>query len=67
LAETKLDKSRKGPKRGENIFFMGREWYYVVSMYKLYQLTLFLVFIDKLTRSQTFSPDCLELGIISVE
>ena len=49
LAWTRSYKSRIGPKQGENIVFKSREWYYIVSMYKYYQLNLFLVLIWKLS------------------
>jgi len=29
------------------MIFKSRDWYYIVSMYKYYQLTLFRVFIEK--------------------
>jgi len=35
----------------------GYEWYYIISMYKYYQLTLFLVLIGKFDQKQTFIPD----------
>jgi len=41
----------------ENMIFKSREWYYIVSMHKYYQLNLFLVLIESLTKSQTFNPD----------
>ena len=40
------------------------ELYYIVSIYKYYQLTLPLVLIGKFDQSQTFSPDWQELGLI---
>jgi len=40
-------KSRIGPKGGENEVLKSREWYYIVSMHKYYQLTLFLILIRK--------------------
>jgi len=39
-----------------------REWYYIVSIYKYYQLTLFLVLFGSLTKSQIFSLDWFKLG-----
>ena len=43
------------------------ELYYIISMYKYYQLTLLLVLIGKFNQSQTFSPDLPELGLIRAE
>ena len=43
------------------------ELYYIVSMYKYYQLTLLLVLIGKFDKSQTFSPDWPEQGLIRAE
>ena len=34
----------------------GREWYYIVSMYKYYQLALFLVLIGKFNQKSNFYP-----------
>ena len=44
-----------------------RELYYLVSMYKYYQFTLFLVLIWKYDKIQTFTPDFPELGLIRAE
>jgi len=43
------------------------ELYYIVSMYKYYQLALLLVLIRKFDQKQTFSPDGPELGLIRAE
>jgi len=43
------------------------ELYYIVSMYKYYQLIILLVLIGKFDQSQTFSPDWPELGLIRAE
>jgi len=40
-----------------------REWYYIVSIYKYYQLTLFPVLFGSLTKSQIFSVDWSKLGL----
>jgi len=34
-------------KMGEKYIFKNRDWYYIVSMYKYFQLTLFQVLIGK--------------------
>jgi len=39
------------------VVIKGREWYYIVSMYKYYQLTLFLVLIGKFDQKLNFYPD----------
>ena len=41
-----------------------QEWYYIVSIYKYYQVTLFLVLIQKFDRKSNFQPDWPELGLI---
>jgi len=48
------------------VIFKIREWYYIVSMYNYYHLTVFLVLIGKesLTKSQTFNPDWPDPGHI---
>ena len=60
-------KSRIGPKQGENMVFKSREWHYIVSIYKYYNLTLFLVLFGSLTKSQILSPDWPYLRIITAE
>jgi len=67
LAWAKPYKSRIRPKQGEKMIVNIHELYYIVSMYKYYQLTLLLVLIGKFDQSQTFSPDCPELGLIRAE
>ena len=47
LAWAKPYKSRIRPKQGENLVVNSYELYYIVSMYKYYQLTLLLVLIGK--------------------
>ena len=54
LARTGHYKRQIGPKWGENVIFKHREWYYIVSMYKYYQLTLFLVLIWKFDQKSNF-------------
>jgi len=46
---------------------MSQEWYYIVSMYKYYQFTLFLVLIRKSNQIQTFNPDLPKLDLIRAE
>ena len=41
---------------GENIVLKRRELYYIVTMYKYYQLTLFLVLIGKFDQKPNFQP-----------
>jgi len=36
--------------------FKSREWYYIVSMYKYYQLSLFLFLIRKFDQKSNFQP-----------
>jgi len=67
LAWAKPYKSQIRPKQGENIVVNSHELYYIVSMYKYYQLALLLILIEKFNQSQTFSPDWLELGLIRAE
>ena len=54
--------SQIGHKRGENMVLKSCEWYYIDSIFKYYQLTLFLVLIRKFDQ-----PDWPELGLIRVE
>jgi len=49
------------------MIFESQVWYYVVFMYKYYQLTLFLILMESLTKIQTFSPDWPELGLIKAD
>jgi len=49
---------------GGNMILKSREWYYIVSMYKYYQLSLFLVLIRKFTKNQIFNPDWPKLTLI---
>ena len=56
LVWTRPYKSWIWPKRGENIAFKSRDWYYIVSMYKCYQLTLFQVLIRKFDQKPNFYP-----------
>jgi len=44
-----------------------RAWYYIDPMYHYYLLTLFLILIKKLTKSQTFIPDLPEIGHIKAK
>jgi len=46
------------------VIFKSEEWYYIVSMYKYYQVTLFLVLIQKFDQKSNFQPDWPELGLI---
>ena len=41
---------------GENIVLKRRELYYIVTVYKYYQLTLFLVLIGKFDQKPNFQP-----------
>jgi len=43
------------------------ELYYIFSMYKYYQLTLFLFLIGKFDQKSNFQSDWLELGLIRVK
>jgi len=45
------------------VVLKSRERYYIVSIYKYYQLTLFLVLFGSLTKSQIFSVDWSKLGL----
>jgi len=56
LAKTKPYTRRIGPKRVENEVPKSREWYYIVSMHKYYQLSLFLVLIGKCDQKPNFWP-----------
>ena len=47
LAWSRPYKSQIGPKRRENMIFHSWEWCYIVSIYKYYQLNLFLLLIRK--------------------
>jgi len=49
------------------MIFKSREWYYIVSMCKHYQLTLFLVIIGKFDQKSNFKPHWPELGLIRAE
>jgi len=51
LAWTRPYKSQIGNKQGENVIFKSQEWYYIVSMYKYYQLNLFLLLIENFNQS----------------
>jgi len=54
---------------------MGKKWFsrvgssmtYLVSMYNYFQLTLFLVLIEKFDKKSNFRPDWPELGLIRTE
>ena len=63
LAWTRPYKSQIGNKQGENVIFKSQEWYYIVSMHKYYQLSLFLI-LESFTKSQIFSPDWPKLSLI---
>jgi len=63
LAWSRLYKSQVG----KNMILKSRETYYIFSMYKYYQFTLFLVLIQKFNQIQTFTPDLPELGLIRAE
>jgi len=39
------------------MIFKSQEGYYIVSMYKYYQVTLFLVLIQKFDQKSNFQPD----------
>jgi len=56
LARTGHYKRRIGPKWGENVIFKSREWYYIVYIYKYYQLTLFLVLTGTFNQKSNFQP-----------
>ena len=47
---------KNGPKLREKVIFKSREWYYIVSMYKYYQLNLFLILIGKFSKSKLSTP-----------
>ena len=49
-------KSPIGPKLGENIVIKIRLWYYTLSIYKYYQLTFFLILIEKIDQKSNFQP-----------
>jgi len=44
-----------------------RERYYIISIYKYYQLTLFLVLIGKFDQKSNFQPRWTKLGLIRAE
>ena len=44
-----------GRKRGENVVIKIRLWY-TLSMYKYYQLTFFLILIEKIDQKSNFQP-----------
>ena len=67
LAWAKPYKSWIRPKQGENMVVNCYELYYIVSMYKYYQLSLLLILIEKFDENQTFIPDWPELGLIRAE
>ena len=48
---------------GKNVVLKSRDRYDIVSIYKYYQLTLFLVLIGSVTKSQTFGPDWPKPGL----
>jgi len=52
---------------GENLIFTNCGWCYIVSMYKNYQLTLFLVLIGKFNQKSNLQPRWPELGHIKAE
>jgi len=54
LAWIRPYKSPIGPKRGENVVIKIWLWYYALSMYKYYQLTFFLVLIEKIDQKSNF-------------
>ena len=56
LAWNQLYKSRVGPKRIENMVLNSRKSYYIVSMYKYYQLTIFLILIGNFDQKLNFQP-----------
>jgi len=49
------------------VLFKSHKGYYIVSMYEYYQLTLFLVLIEKFDQKPNFSPDWNKLGLIRAE
>ena len=60
-------KIRLGPKQIQNMVLNSWKWYYIVYMYKYYQLTIFLILIWNFDQSQTFSPGWSELGLIRAD
>jgi len=57
-------KSWIGLNKEKNVIFKSQEWYYIVSIYKYYQVTLFLVLIQKFDQKSNFQTDWPELGLI---
>ena len=57
LTWAKQFKSQIWPRQEENIVVNSHELYFIVSMYKYYQLILLLVLIGKFDQSQIFIPD----------
>jgi len=49
------------------MIFKSRKGYYIVSVYKYYRLTLFLVLIGKFDQKPNFQPDWTKLGLIRAE
>jgi len=46
---------------------MSREWYYIISMYKSYLLTFFLILIGKFDQKSNFQRGWTKLGLIRAE
>jgi len=46
------------------MIFKSREWYYIVFIYKYYQLNLFVVLTGKFGQKINFQPYWLKLGLI---
>ena len=47
-------RAKYGPNGEKNMVLKSQEWYYIVSMYKYYQLILFRVFIKKFDQKSNF-------------
>jgi len=56
LAWTRICKCQIRPKQGENVVLKSRERYYIISIYKYYEKTLFLVLIGKFDQKSNFHP-----------
>ena len=56
LTRNRPYKSRVGPKRIANMVLNSRKWYYLVSMYKYYQVTIFLNLIRNFDQKSNFQP-----------
>jgi len=56
LAWNRPYKSLVGPKQIENIVLISWKWYYIVFMYKYYQLIIFLILIGNFDQKLNFQP-----------